>query len=277
MFNSEDICGGKVEQRMEGYDEVINSSNITSFSYVCGDYCNHNNFGFSLYCKIEDNKLCVTSCGGNYRNRDGTYFRLKYYLDDFSFLKRLNDLIVKKELSRNNGYTYYGYGLPAGLGDTLNVEYDSGEKLYKSSNQGPIISDDARSAIYDLFHELAIENGLDFNSEKSTERLYDDADVDFLQGAWEGTHFGSKVRVEFTGNNIKIYIDGKLTDDTEFNIFEGNIRENKLVEENPEKITEHSYKDFEGISCIRKKNEILLTAYFMKNSYSTCDLLRQKS
>ena len=93
--------------------------------------------------------------------------------------------------------------------------------------------------------------------------LYDDATVEFLQGSWKGTHFGDTILVEFIDNNIKIFVNDKLSDDTKYIINEGSIKE-------------ETNKEFSGISSIRKKNDILLTAYFVGDSYSTCDLLKQK-
>lgn len=258
-----EITGGKHEGRIEDCKEKIESTNILSFYYTCGDYCSHTGYGFSFTCKLEDNKLHITSNGGNYNKRDGSLFRLNYSTDDLDFLNRLNDLIVKYQLSLNNGSTTHVDGLPAGIGDNIHVEYDSGEKIYKYSNQEPTISNEARVAIYDIFHELAISNGYDFNSKKSNVILYDDATVEFLQGSWKGTHFGDTILVEFIDNNIKIFVNDKLSDDTKYIICEGSIKE-------------ETNKEFSGISSIRKKNEILLTAYFVGNSYSTCDLLKQK-
>lgn len=272
-----EVFGGRHEGRIEGSSEKIESTNIISFSYSCGDYSSHTRYGFSLSCKKEDNKLHITSTGGNGNKRDGSLFKLNYYSDNLDFLKKLNDLIIEYQLSLNNGYTVYVDGLPWGYGDSLEVLYDSEEKIYKSSNQSPMISDDARSAIYTLFLKEALNNNLDFNSEKSNVQLYDDATVEFLQGRWKGTHFGDNILVEFNDNNIKIYVNDKLTDDSTYIIYEGNIRQDKLVEENPTTINEHSYLEFNGISCLKKKNKILLTAYFMKDGYSTCNLLIQKS
>ena len=93
--------------------------------------------------------------------------------------------------------------------------------------------------------------------------LYDDATVEFLQGFWKGTHFGDTILVEFIDNNIKIFVNDKLSDDTKYIIDEGSIKE-------------ETNKEFSGISSLRKKNDILLTAYFLGDSYSTCDLLKQK-
>ena len=104
-------------------------------------------------------------------------------------------------------------------------------------------------------------------------------DTDLQADAWAEVirrHFGREILAEFEGSHVRIYVDGKPTDDTEYIIYDGNIRPNKLKEGVAEPKSEHDYVEFEGCSCMRKKNKICLTAYFMKESYSTCDLITQK-
>ena len=261
-------CGGVVKNsRLSGYNDVIKSKKIVFFSYNCGS--------FYVELKLND-KLFIKSTGGYSNRRDGTYFRLEYETDTLDVLEEIQKVVEKYNFSKNNGLEYEVSGLPAGLGGTLNIIYDSGEKIYHYSNQSPIISNDAENEIYNIFKKLAISNGLDFNSEKSNVKLYDDASLDYLQGKWLGKHFGVEVFVVINGNNIKIYNDNKLTDDCKFIIFDGTIVPNKLKDGVKEASDYHDYKSFNGLSNLRKKNEILITAYYLENAYSTCELLKQK-
>lgn len=263
-----DMCGGRHEFMLEGYTYSIESDDLVSFSF--------SDKNVSVYCGIEDGMLCVTSNGGNTTRRDGTRFSLRYNTDDMSILAKLNKVIKDYDMAKRNGYSCTVDGLPGGCGDSISAEYASGEKLYMYSNQMPTVHYEAAKLIYDIFHEEALKNGLDFNTKGSNVKLYDDADKDYLQGNWKGKHFGTEIIAEFEGEHVKIWCDGKLTDDTDYVIFEGNVRSNKLVEGVSEPTREYDYAEFEGCSCIRKKNEIMLTAYFMKESYSTCELLKQK-
>lgn len=260
-------CGGRHEFMLEGYKYSIESDDLVSFSF--------SDKNVSVSCKIEDGKLSISSSGGNTSRRDGTRFILRYSTDDLSILAKLNKIIKDYNMAQRNGYSCTVDGLPGGCGDSISAEYASGEKLYLYSNQLPTVQHEAAKLIYDTFHEEAIKNGLDFNSKGSNVRLYDDADEEFLQGTWKGKHFGSEIIAEFTGGHVKISVDGKLTDDTDYIIYEGNIRTNRLAEGKTEAKSEHDYAEFEGCSCIRKKNKICLVAYFMKESYSTCDLIIQ--
>ena len=266
----EEACGGvRHEGKIEGYSDAIVSNNIVSFYYKHPD--------FNVECKKEsDNKLIVKACGGNFGARDGSAFILKYETDNLELLNKLQYIVKKYNLSRNNGYCLDISGLPYGYGDRISIEYDSGEKIYKSNNQSFNLNDETVNEIYEAFHMNAIENGYDFNTEKSNGVVYDDATVEYLQGSWKGTHFGTVYLITFKDNNVKIYRNGELTDDTEYTIVRGTVRPKKLKEGVDEPNNEYDYEEFSEISSIKKKNEILISAYFTKESYSTMELLIQR-
>ncbi|MBR3162391.1 MAG: hypothetical protein IKF19_06650 [Bacilli bacterium] len=268
--NKMDIIDGGVVRRgrLKGYEEIIKSKDIISFEY-------HKD-GFHASCKLDNDTLQVTSKGGNYNNRDGTYFVLNYSAQDKTLLKKLQYIIDKHNISKDNGYENEVAGLPAGLGDNISVIYESGEKIWKYSNQSPTLSKEASNEIYETFHKYAKDNGYDFTSKGSNVALYDDADKNYVQGTWEGTHFGKKYTIIFKDNNIKIYEDDKLTDNCEYKIIEGNIVVNKLKKGVYDPKDRYDYEEFSVISTIKKKNDFTMVAYFMKDSYSTCDLLKQK-
>ncbi len=260
-------CGGRHEFMLEGYPYTIESDELVSFTF--------SDRNISAFCEIENGKLIVTSNGGNTSRRDGTRFSLKYYTDNMFLLSKLNKIIKDYNLAKRNGYSCTVDGLPGGCGDSIRAEYASGEKLYMYSNQSCTVHFEAAKLIYDAFHEDALKNGFDFNTAGSNVKIYDDADRKFLQGKWKGKHFGREITAVFTGTTAKIFVDGKMTDNTEYIIYEGNVRPNKLKEGKTKAQSEYDYEEFEGCSCIRKKNKIMLTAYFLKESYSTCDLLIQ--
>lgn len=268
LNDSSIMCGGVVKDgRMEGYDENINSDNIVSFEYVCGSY--------SLKCKLENDKLHVMCSGGYSNQRDGKYFKVDFTTLDISILKDLNKIIKEHEISKNNGYVHETAGLPSGLGDTIDVLYDSDEKIYKSSNQSTNVSEEVGLEFYKLFHKLTKKNKLDFNSDGSNVLLYDDTTEDYLQGTWNGTHFGIRYKVVFDKNNVKIYVDDKLTDDCDYIIDDGWVKPNKLKDGVDTPLNHYSYEDFNACSSFNKKNQILLSIYMSKPGYSVGELLRE--
>lgn len=268
-MNEEDLTGVKKESKLEGYSEKINSKNIISFVY--------NNPKYYMGCELNNKgEVHVISRGGDISARDGSAFKLDYITNDKEFLNDLQNIVDIYGISNNNGDTLMVSGLPDGYGDMIMVSYDSGEKIYKHSNQCFMISNEAMEAIYSVFHKLAINNGYDFNTEKSNVIIYDDASEEFLQGSWKGSHFGDEILALIQGNYIKVYFNGKLMDDTDYVIINGVIKPNKLKDGIDKAKNEHDYEEFNVFSSLRKKNDILLVAYFTKESYSTAELLIQR-
>ena len=264
-FFNVNACGCKHESTLEGYNDVINSKDIIKFEYSGN--------GYSLYAEKKDNLLFISANGGEKSRRDGTYFVIRYECDDLSLLGELQTIIDSYNVSSSNGYCVHVDGLPGGLGDRVIIEYESGEKIYKCSNQSLTIRFEAANAFYDAFHKYVVKHDLDFTSEGSNVKLYDDADIEYLQGTWNGKHFGREISVTFDNNNLKISVDGKLVDDCEYIICEGAVVKNKLKDEIKTPTSYSDYEYFNGVSIMRKKNYFTLTAYFLENSYSTCDLM----
>ena len=265
---NEVIDGGTTkERRLKGYKEKITSKEIISFEYTCGK--------FKVLLEVKDDGLHINSKGGNSYHRDGTYFKLDYNSNTNNILKELQDIIDKYNISKNNGYEHEVAGLDPSISTTIKVLYKSKEKIYKYDNQTRVITEEAEDEIYEVFHKNAIENGYDFTSEKSNVELYNDATKEYVQGTWKGKHFGSEYIVIFEGTKIKIYKDGKLTDEGWYKIIDGDI-----VNDKPKKgVTipkdRSDYEEFKDISIMKKKNDFTMTMYFMKDSYSTDDLLKQ--
>ena len=266
MMNDTIIDGGRHESKLKECSDFIKSKNIISFSYVGTDYV--------VSAKKENNKVEITAKGGGkYNLRDGSYFIIKYDTEDDSIFKLLQDVIDENNETRGNGHCTNVAGLPAGIGDTLNVEYDSGEKLYKYSNQCPTVTPDSVKKFYDIFHNFVKKDGYDFTSEGSNVQLFDDPDEEYVQGTWKGKHFGDDIEVTFNGNKVTISVNGKIVDEEEYTIFEGVIVPNKLKDGIEKATSYHDYEFFKVVSHMTKKNWFTITAYFVENSYSTCDLM----
>lgn len=263
------LCGGKHESYMEGYSEEIKSKDIESFSYVGGE--------FNVSAKKENSKVKIFATGGGkYNIRDGSYFIIKYETEDDSIFKKLQEIVEKYNISKENGHCVTIDGLPAGLGDIVNILYSSGEKIYKHSNQFITITEDAIKEIYETFHEFVKKSGYDFTSDGSNVKLFDDADKEFVQGTWTGKHFGDEIEVTFKEDKVTIKVNGKVTDsEEEYIIVEGFIQKNKK-KEGREGNTRYDYEDFNGVECFSKKNWFTMTGYYYNNGSSSCDLMNFK-
>lgn len=252
---------------IEEYSDIIESDNIVYFEYTDPNYY--------VECKLTENGLNIISRGGYSDIRDNKTFKLDYETDSIDLLNKLQNVVKKYQLSTNNGSNKQINGLKEATEKTLSITYDTGEKIYHNSNAERVISEEAALEIYELFHEEALANGYDFTTDKSNEEIYDDATVDYLQGTWSGTHFNDNIKVVFNNNHVKIYVNDKITDDVDYVIFNGNVRVNKLVKDTKAANSEYDYEMFNGVAAFKKKNDILLTAYFTKNEYSTCELLKE--
>lgn len=262
-----EVFGGRHEGQMEGYSEEIKSKNLIYFEYAGTD--------FMVFAKKEDGKIkIICSGGGKYNRRDGSLFKIIYETDDDSIFKSLQEVIDKNNETRGNGHNVYVDGLPAGIGDRLSTEYDSGEKIYKSSNQSMTVSSNTVESFYNIFHEFVKKDGYDFNTAGSNVKLFDDADEEYLQGTWKGTHFGDEVIATFDKDHVTITIDGKVTDDNvPYVIFEGSVKLNELKDGKEKAEKEYDYKEFNGVQSFSKKNWFTMTAYFYNNAYSSCELM----
>lgn len=262
--NISELCGGgRHESQIEGLKEKIESKDIKLFSYTGTD--------FALLAEKANDKVKIQATGGGkYNRRDGSYFVIKYETDDKSIFEKLQEVIEKEKVSLNNGLCLTIDGLPAGIGDTINVEYASDEKIYKHSNQSITITPTAIQSFYEIFHEFVKKYGYDFSSNGSNVKLFDDADHDYVQGTWKGKHFGSDIEVTFEDNVVTIKVDGKITDEkVEYIIIDGSIRKKQVKEDS----SKNNYEEFEGVQSFSKKNWFTITAHFYNGASSSCDLM----
>lgn len=216
------ICGGKSEYFGDSNATLPVSEHIIKFNYSKKGY------NLSLTEKGHGIYQFVANGGNTDFGRDGSKFAVSYECNDDRLLKRLLLIIKQQELYKNNHYYCEVGGLPAGLGDSLFIEYDSGETISRYSNQMCQLSDSQAKAVYDAFREDAVRRGFDFNTEGSNQVLYDDATEEYLQGTWKGKWFGREIVAEFSKSHVTISFDGEITDDTDYVIFEGRVTPDRI-------------------------------------------------
>lgn len=250
----EEVDGGSREYIMKGYNDVIKSNKIVYFHY--------DNYYYNFKCKLKDGKLRIKCNGGDYSARNNSCFKLDYEVTNLDCLKELQSIVEKYKISDKNGFYHHTDGLPCDCGDLIEIKYESGEKIYKESNQSPMISEKCFKEIYNIFLKLAKANDLDFTTSGSNGQIYDDATKEYLQGSWVGKHFGQHIRVTFDKDTITIDVENKTTDHTEYVIVKG-------------KVKPKDGEIFNGVDYFIKKNKILLTGYFTQESYSTVELIRE--
>ena len=221
-----------------------------------------------------DGSLEISARGGsleamNQEVRDGSVFAVNFTTPDRGYTARLQDLVVRRSLIRNNGLVVHTYGLPSGDGDRLSVKYDSGEYIYRRINTGPLLDYDTAFEIYDLFRTMTRDQGLDFTTRGSNVTVYDDATEEFLQGIWEGRHFGTPCQVRFAGRHVQITYGGSLTDDTDYVIVDGWVRPDTPS------ARKGGHAVFSALTGMSKKNSFTLNAGVYRNGASSSFELRK--
>ncbi|MBR6050047.1 MAG: hypothetical protein IKP68_02450 [Clostridia bacterium] len=63
----------------------------------------------------------------------------------------LADIVCKYDLAHDNGYHSHTHGLPENFGGSIDVKYESGERISVSDNQSPVLSFAAAVAIKSAF------------------------------------------------------------------------------------------------------------------------------
>lgn len=279
---SENVEGGRSDSQVSGLRETIESHEVISFRYeaqcAMGLLSQPKLSGEAFFVSCEllsDGRVHVIANGGSSSGRrDGTKFLLDYEADEDGFLAVLDALILEHRLSENNGHVTHVNGLPP-YGDSLSVEYASGERIYRSNNQARMLSADASDAIYEAFLTFTRKNGYDFTTAGSNVPVYDDADEAFLQGTWSGKHFGREVKAVFTGSHVQIWYDGELTDDTDYVIIEGCVLPNRLRPDADKAYRPaDGYEHFHSVETFTKYLGIGLTGHVYDGSSSTFTLRR---
>lgn len=158
-----EMCGGSVENRVAGLSETIKSDEIVSLGISCNFSIVIGEFKYryvSLYAvRMKDDKTYIFFTLD--RNNESVYA-----ITDFNILEKLQLLVREYNLSRNNGYSHYVNGLPDNFGGTININYASGERIYRSDNQSSVISPEATDKMAELFIEAASDRYCSANAVK---------------------------------------------------------------------------------------------------------------
>ncbi len=283
------VCGGHHEYWDKSVSQEIKSEDITYFSFnamtrmamlAIPEQGPESCPSYAVRMEKDDagNVAVEARGGGESRHRDGTRFLVKYRVPDDGLPAALIQLVRKYNLSRDNGHVSHTDGLPSGDGETLSVRFASGESIYRNNNVFPLLERSASCAIYETFRSFAKKQGYDFTTAGSSESVYDDPTPEMLQGAWIGKHFGRDCRAEFSGNRVRIWYDGELTDDTEYVIFEGSVKPNRLSSRSSPDDKYPEYDSFNAFVSISKKNDFTLVGHVYRNkSSSSVELLHQKN
>ncbi len=149
---TDEIDGGVVKRYYADVPKVIESSEIVSFCCVISLFaaCETDGLGNRIYtldAALKDGDVLVKY---NWRERGGESDKAEYKADA-DFMVRLQKIVSDYDFARHNGYYHNVSGLPAMYGESIDIVYDSGERIYARDNQSGFLPLEAEKALVMLF------------------------------------------------------------------------------------------------------------------------------
>ena len=150
--NTDHIDGGVVKRYWADAPKVIESQEIVSFhceiSLIAA--CDVDEIGHRVYkldATVKDGEVLAKY---DWRNRGGESDKAEYTADA-EFMVRLQEIVTTYDFAKHNGYYHTVSGLPDMYGETLDIVYDGGERIYVHDNQSGFLPYEAEKALVFLF------------------------------------------------------------------------------------------------------------------------------
>lgn len=232
------VCGGSTTTYIKDAPQVIKSDKMVYFSVSTKlhnvEDSDGNNVGFIhafavLTSKNESFVYLVKNEG--YGRRDNTF-------EDYALIKEnifpeLVEIVNKHNLVKNNGRVHRTQGLPENFGGTVEIEYESGEKIYIEDNQSPFISSDTGEDIIKSFEKFLKAKHVvsqDINTLKSIRFREDRKDGGFTDILLELESDGTgKIKKQQRFDNPKIYESEKTADAGKIEKIKNSIEKSGLL------------------------------------------------
>lgn len=150
--NTDPIDGGVVKRYWADAPKVIESQEIVSFHCEISllAACDADEIGHRVYkldAAVKDGEVLVKY---DWRDRSGESDKAEYKADA-DFMVRLQEIVKAYDFARHNGYYHTVSGLPDMYGETLDIAYAGGERIYVHDNQSSFLPYEAEKALVFLF------------------------------------------------------------------------------------------------------------------------------
>ena len=96
---------------------------------------------------------------GSYESYAGGEGKKDTFVAEVEFMDVLQKIVKNHNLAQNNGHVYKVSGLPDQFGALLQIEYESGERIYASNNQDNFLTIAVMEALDELFRMQLEESG----------------------------------------------------------------------------------------------------------------------
>ena len=148
-------------------------------------------------------------------------------------LADLAAIVEKYDFARSNGRCHSTSGLPENFGGSLSVDYASGESIYFSDNQSPIIRGDAGAALVDCMKRAlkkdavkGLPTAADVTGLRFEER---DKEGGYHIIDWNGTALHTEQKYRFDGDDGPVYVKDATTAPEDFDRIRALIDRNGLL------------------------------------------------
>ncbi len=150
--NTDHIDGGVVKRYRADMPKVIESQEITEFHCTISllSSCDVDDIGHRVYkldASVKDGEVFVKY---DWRDRGGKWDKAEYQADA-DFMVRLQEIVTAYDFAKHNGYYHTVSGLPDMYGESLDIVYASGERIYVHDNQSGFLPYEAEKALVFLF------------------------------------------------------------------------------------------------------------------------------
>lgn len=149
---SDDMDGGVVKRYWADAPKVIDSTEIVTFHCKISllAVCDVDDLGHRVYtldAALRDGEVLVKY---DWYERNGGSDKAEY-ASDADFMVRLQEIVATYNFAQHNGYYHTVSGLPAMYGESLDIVYESGERITVHDNQSGFLPIEAVRALIKLF------------------------------------------------------------------------------------------------------------------------------
>ncbi len=150
--NNDDVDGGVVKRYWYDVPKGIESTEIETFHCEISLFaaCETDGLGHRIYTLDATLKNGEVLVKYNWRERSGESDNAEYKANA-DFMVRLQEIVTAHNFAQHNGYYHTVSGLPEMYGESLDIVYTNGERIYVHDNQDTFLSFEAEKALIMLF------------------------------------------------------------------------------------------------------------------------------
>lgn len=150
--STDDIDGGVVKRYWNDAPKIIESTEILEFHCEISLFavCDVDDLGYRVYSLDAVESEDGVAVKYSWYDRQGGSDKGEY-AEDADFLVRLQNIVAKYDFAKNNGYYHTVSGLPDMYGESLDITYAGGERIYVHDNQSGFLQTDAVRELITLF------------------------------------------------------------------------------------------------------------------------------